>query len=42
MHFVLDFEKTFESVHREILWNIMRLSDTRQDGERDSGHIRGL
>ena len=22
-HFVLDFEKAFESVHRESLWNIM-------------------
>ena len=24
MHFVVDFEKAFDSIHRESLWNIMR------------------
>ena len=24
MHFVVDFEKAFDSVHSESLWNIMR------------------
>ena len=42
-HFV-DFEKAFDSAHRErkLMEYHEKLWDTSQDGESDSGHIRGL